>query len=509
MSAQKLICPPGETILSIEGITKTYPGVVALDNVSVSFRKGEVHSLAGENGAGKSTLIKIISGFTAPDMGSFVIEGRSFAHITPRQAKTQGIGVIYQETNLVPDISVAENVFLGNYLGNGVFINRHLMVQRTSEVFKELDIGIDPKETVENLSAAQKQFVEIAKAAVQDVKILILDEPTASLTNKDVGVLIRLIAKLKAKGVAIVYISHRLDEIYELSDRVTVLRDGKIIATGQTSEIPQDKLIYLIVGRQLSDTFPLRSAAPGEVILQAKNLGRGKIRDVSFSLRKGEILGLAGLIGSGRTEVVRMLFGADKIALGEIELNGQKVDINSPQKAVNLGIGFLPEDRKEQGILMGLSIMENISLPILRRISRFMMLNRKKENETINLYKDALNIKTSSFHQPVCNLSGGNQQKVVVSKWLASTAQILIFDEPTQGIDVGTKYEIYQMMNRLTERGISIIMVSSEMEELIGMSDRILVLHEGRVTGILEDRHQFTQEKIMELASKAPEGGVA
>lgn len=509
MDTHKLQHDFGETVLSIEGISKSYQGVIALDNVSMSFKKGEVHALVGENGAGKSTLIKIISGFTEADHGRFLMEGRSFAHITPRQARALGIGVIYQEPNLVPDASVAENVFLGDYLGNGVFINRRMMIQRTSEIFNELDVKIDPKEMVANLSAAQKQFVAIAKATAQDVKLLILDEPTAPLTNKDVDVLFRLIAMLKAKGVTIVYISHRLGEIYELSDRVTVMRDGKVITTEQTSEIPQDKLIYLMVGRQLSETFPPRASTPGEVILQAKNLAGGKIRDVSFFLRKGEILGLAGLTGSGRTEVVRMLFGADKKISGEIELNGKKVDINSPQKAVDFGIGLLPEDRKEQGVLMDLSIRENISLPILRRISRFLLLNRRKENETVNRYKDALQIKTPSLYQPVCTLSGGNQQKVALSKWLVSTSQILIFDEPTQGIDVGTKYEIYQMMNRLTEQGTSIIMVSSEMEELIGMSDRILVLHEGCVTGILEDKNLFTQEKIMEYASKTTEGGAA
>lgn len=507
MNQQSRSAAHDETILSVERVTKTYQGVVAVDDISLSFRRGEVHAIVGENGAGKSTLIKLLSGFTTPDRGSFTIDGHSFQQITPRQAMDEGIGVIYQEPNLVRNVSVAENVFLGNYLGNGLLINRPLMEQRTREIFAELNLLVDPREIVDNLGAAQMQFVEIAKAVVRDVKVLILDEPTAPLTTQDAQVLFRLVARLKEKGVTIIYISHRFGDIYALSDRLTVMRDGKVVTTAETREVPQDHLIYLMVGRHLSESYPPRSQAPGAVVLRVQGLSRANVQDVSFSLRRGEILGLAGLTGSGRTETVRMIFGADKKTAGEIELNGRRVNIDSPQAAVRMGIGYLPEDRKHHGLLMSLSIRENMSLPILRRLSRCLMLNRRREEDVVNRYSGVLRIKAPSLLQPVCNLSGGNQQKVVVSKWLATDCSILIFDEPTQGIDVGTKFEIYQMMNRLTEQGISIIMVSSEMEELIGMADRILVLHEGQLTGVLEERSQFTQERIMELASRAKEGG--
>jgi ribose transport system ATP-binding protein len=498
-----------KVILSVEGITKTYQGVVALDAVSVSFRAGEVHALVGENGAGKSTLIKVISGHTIPDEGYFSIDGQSFRHITPRQAQEHGIGIVYQEPNLAFDLSVSENMFLGKYPGNGVFIDRKKMERRTAEVFEELGISIDPREIVEYLSVAQKQLVEIAKAAVQNVKLLILDEPTAPLTDKEAQILYRLIDQLKDRGVTIVYITHRLGEVYALSNRVTVLRDGKVLATDSIDNISQDKLIYLMVGRELSQAFPRRARVPGEVILRVSNLGRANISNISFSLRKGEILGVAGLTGSGRTEMVRMLYGADKKDRGTIELGGKKVTIGSPQKAIALGIGFLPEDRKRHGVLMDHGIRENMSLPILKQLSWFLFLDRKKESRTVKHFMDALNIKAASPKQPVCNLSGGNQQKVVVGKWLASSSQVLIFDEPTQGIDVGTKYEIYQKMNQITEQGISIIMVSSETEELISMSDRIMVFRDGRIAGVLEDRNQFTQGRIRELSSSAAEGGWA
>ncbi len=494
-------------MISIRDITKTYQNVTALDSVSLDIKKGEVHALVGENGAGKSTLIKILSGYTQPDKGTFTVDGHSYEQITPRQAMDAGIGVIHQEQNLIADVSVAENVFLGDYQGNGVFINRGKMKKKTEEVFSQLGVQINPSELVGNLSTAQMQMVSIAKAIVQDVKVLILDEPTAPLTNHDAGILFQIIERLKARQVTILYISHRLEEIYELADRITVMRDGKIIETKQTEELPKQELIRLMVGRRLSETYPARNYRQGETVLKVESLSGNIIEDVSFTLHKGEILGIAGLVGSGRTELVRMLFGADKIRRGKIELNGNTVRITSPEKAVRLGMGFVPEDRKAQGVLMERSIKENMSLPLLRRISHFFFLDKKKEDGMILKYKEALNIKTPSLGQQVRNLSGGNQQKVVIGKWLASSSQILILDEPTQGIDVGAKYEIYQMMNRLTENGISIIMISSEMEEIIGMSDRIIVLHEGSAAGTLNDRKKFTQEKIMKLASG--EGGFA
>ncbi len=494
-------------MISIRDIIKTYQNVTALDSVSLDIKKGEVHALVGENGAGKSTLIKILSGYTQPDKGTFTVDGHSYEQITPKQAMDAGIGVIHQEQNLIADVSVAENVFLGDYQGNGVFINRGKMKKKTEEVFSQLGVQINPSELVGNLSTAQMQMVSIAKAIVQDVKVLILDEPTAPLTNHDAGILFQIIERLKARQVTILYIFHRLEEIYELADRITVMRDGKIIETKQTEELPKQELIRLMVGRRLSETYPARNYRQGETVLKVESLSGNIIEDVSFTLHKGEILGIAGLVGSGRTELVRMLFGADKIRRGKIELNGNTVRITSPEKAVRLGMGFVPEDRKAQGVLMERSIKENMSLPLLRRISHFFFLDKKKEDGMILKYKEALNIKTPSLGQQVRNLSGGNQQKVVIGKWLASSSQILILDEPTQGIDVGAKYEIYQMMNRLTENGISIIMISSEMEEIIGMSDRIIVLYEGSAAGTLNDRKKFTQEKIMKLASG--EGGFA
>lgn len=494
-------------MISIRGITKTFPNVTALNQVSLDIKRGEVHALVGENGAGKSTLIKVLSGYTQPDAGTFTIDGRSYGHITPRQAMDAGVGVIHQEQNLLADISAAENVFLGDYQGNGFLINRSKMEKKTEEAFLQLGIQIDPGELARNLSSAQMQMVSIAKAIVRNVKVLILDEPTAPLTNHDARAIFRIIKKLKARKVTVIYISHRLEEIYELADRMTVMRDGQIIKTEETSNIPKQELIRLMVGRRLSETYPARHYKQGEIVLNVQSLCGSGIQNVSFSLHRGEILGIAGLAGSGRTELVRMIFGADRTRKGRIELNGKVVQITSPEKAVKLGIGFVPEDRKAQGVLMGRSVRENMSLPLLRRISRFLFLDQKKEEEMILEYKDALNIKTPSLGQLLKNLSGGNQQKVVIGKWLAGSVQILILDEPTQGIDVGTKHEIYQMMNQLTARGISIIMISSEMEEMLGMSDRIIVLHEGCAAGTLDNKNKFTQEKIMELASG--EGGLA
>lgn len=494
---------PQEPILSIHGIYKTYPGVIALNDVSLTLYRGEVHALMGENGAGKSTLIKIIAGSTAPDRGSFEINGHAFSNISPKQALGEGISVIYQELNLVPDISVAENVFLGDYLGNGMLIDKAAMEREAAKIFAELEIQIDPRAAVSTLSTAQMQFVEIAKAVRHDVKILVMDEPTSPLTNKDVDTLFRLVRRLKARGVTIIYISHRLNEIFELSDRLTVMRDGKVIGTRITAETTQNELISMMVGRELTDTYPPRSHTRGEVVMQVRGLSGSGVKDVSFDLHKGEILGFAGLIGSGRTETMRMIFGADRMERGEIRIDGQTVRIASPRQAVRQGIGFLPEDRKQQSVMLNMDIVSNIVLPSVKRMAHATVVRRSDELAVAEKYSRQLRIKTPSLNQLVRNLSGGNQQKVVVSKWLASNPRILIFDEPTRGIDVGAKYEIYQMMNRLTDMGIAIIMVSSEMEELMGMADRILVLHEGRMTGELSDPAAFTQERIMELASKA------
>lgn len=490
-----------EKVLSVHEITKTYPGVTALRTVSMSFYPGEIHALAGENGAGKSTLIQVISGAIAPDAGRIEMDDVSYKRLTPRQAREMGIRVIYQESSLIPDMSVAENVFLGQVPGNRFFVEHRLLEKKTEEIFARLGIDLDPGVKAGSLNPARCQMVELARVISQDMKLLILDEPTASLTGAEVKILFRILRQLREKGISILYITHRLNEIYELADRITVMRDGSRIAEGDTKKIDRDTLVYLMAGRKLLEAYPKRTVLPGETALRIEHLSRGIVRDVSFELKKGEILGIAGLTGSGRTEAMQLLFGAEKKEAGQFELNGKKVEIHSPKEAVELGIGYLPKDRKQKSVLRELSVKENISLPILKRISSLFWIRQKEEASITEQYQNALRIKTPSIGQLVRNLSGGNQQKVVLSKWLASDSRILIFDEPTQGIDAGAKYEIYQMMNQLTERGISILMISSDMEELLGMSDRILIFYEGRISGELKERGEFTQERVLRYAS--------
>lgn len=490
----------GKDILKISELTKTYPGVVALNQVSLTLQKGEIHALAGENGAGKSTLIKLISGAITPDEGTFEIDGKSYHSMTPSLAKSLGIQVIYQEFNLIPTLSVAENIFMGEYPGNKVTVDFATMEKRTREVFRKMKVDINPRTLVRDLTVAYMQLVEIAKAISKHVKILIMDEPTAPLTTNEVKILLDLVKELKSAGVTIIYVSHRLNEIYEIADRLTVFRDGEKIDTFALSDISRKKLISLMVGREVSETYPKRNHQSGEVVLEVKNLFGQGVKNMNFKLHKGEILGLAGLVGAGRTETARMIFGADSIEKGEFILNGKTVHISHPSDAIKYGIGLVPEDRKTQGVILSLSIRENITLTILRRITKATIISKKQEEHILEMHKDALSIKTPSFKQKVANLSGGNQQKVVLSKWLASESKILIFDEPTRGIDVGAKQEIYALMNQLSQTGISIIMISSEMEEIIGMSDRIIVLCEGEMTGMV-NKEDFSQEYIMELAS--------
>ncbi|MCI9479580.1 MAG: sugar ABC transporter ATP-binding protein [Lachnospiraceae bacterium] len=488
--------------LSVQHITKTYPGVVALNDVTIDFKKGEVHALMGENGAGKSTLMKVISGGISPDSGKFVINGKEFTKITPSQSQAHGVQIVHQELNLVSALSVTENIFLGSFIGNKVTVDFPKMREKTCEYFQEYGItGINPDTAAEELTVAQMQLVEIIKAISRNVEILILDEPTSPLTAYETEILFGIIENLKKRNVTIIYISHRMSEIYRIADRITILRDGQKVETRNAADISRDELIKLMVGRELKETYPQRKAVPGEVVLEVKGLRGNGLKNISLKLYKGEILGLAGLVGAGRTELVRLIYGADKVEGGEIFLEGKKVRIKSPANAVDLGIGLLPEDRKLEGVILELSIKQNVILPSLKGISRMLYINRKKEKEIICSQINDLKIKTPSFEQLVRNLSGGNQQKVVVSKWLASSAKILIFDEPTRGIDVGAKQEIYTLMNKLTEQGISIIMVSSEMEELMGMSDRIIVLREGAVAGELSAGETITQEQIMEIAS--------
>ena len=487
-------------ILELKHISKQYTGVKALDDVSISFRRGEVHALMGENGAGKSTLIKTLSGAIQPNDGEIVFEGTTYTHMEPHQAMELGIHVIYQEFNMMPELSVAENIFMGQQLGGGVLFNKSITEERAQKILDGMHVKINARETVKNLSVANMQLVEIAKALTRDVKVLVMDEPTAPLTDAEVETLFEIVQMLKSKGVTIIYISHRIAEVFQISDRVSVLRDGRFIKTVMTNEVDRDELIRLMVGREVSDTYPKRDFTPGEVVLELRDVCGNGVENVSFAVRSGEIFGLSGLVGAGRTETMRMIFGADPIDSGEVLLNGQPVHPKHPAEAVKLGIGLIPEDRKQQGLLLDLPIFTNISMATMRDVSRFTVVNSRAEKENVNRLVEAVTIKTPSIVQLVRNLSGGNQQKVVLAKWLAANCKVLIFDEPTRGIDVGARHEIYKLMNELCRQGIAIVMISSDMEEILGMSDRIMVLCEGHQAGILE-REAFSQETILSLAS--------
>lgn len=489
-----------DTILELKNITKIYPGVTALNDISVNFKKGEVHALVGENGAGKSTLIKIITGADVPTTGSIVFDGRTYDRMDPILSGKIGIAAVYQEITLVPGLTAAENIFLGRELRRGPLRDVKKINGETQKIFDGMGVGINPQALVGGLKSVHRKVVEIAKAISRNAKVLILDEPTASLTNSETKILFSIIEGLKKKGVSIIYISHRMEEIFRLSDRCTVMRDGKYIATMVTDTIDPKELIRLMVGRELTGNYPEKSAETGDVVLEARGLCSDYLKNVSFRLCRGEILGFAGLSGSGRTEVLRVLFGADKTTGGEILLNGKKADIRSPKDAIQSGMGLIPEDRKLQGLILSQPIWENITIGSLRFYATAGLISRKKEGQKIREMNEFLKIKSPSLEQLVKNLSGGNQQKVVVAKWLATQCDILFFDEPTVGIDVGTKFEIYRIMRMLTERGKAIIMVSSDMPELLGMSDRIIVMHEGHVAGELA-RSEASQELILEMAS--------
>ena len=492
-----------EVILQLKNITKRFPGVVALDNVSFDVRAGEVHALCGENGAGKSTLIKTCTGAVVPDEGEIIIDGQSFKQMSPQLADKYGIAVIYQELNSVGDLSAAENVFLGNEIRKGIIVDKKEMARRSAEVFESLNIKINPYELVKNLTVGYRQMIEIAKAVSHNARVLIMDEPSAPLTNNETENMFALVEQLKKKGVAIVYISHRMPEIFRLSDRITVMRDGQYIQTLNTADTTNDELIRLMVGRELTSSFPTRkTAVSDEIVLKAENLTGNGVHNLSFELRKGEILGFAGLIGAGRTELAELIFGAKKIESGKLFWKGKEVAFHCPQEAIAAGIVLCPEDRKTQGLCLPMNIRDNISLSSARRLSKFSVLNWKQVDEVSNSYKSKLQIKTPSLFQQAKNLSGGNQQKVVLAKGLATSPELVIFDEPTRGIDVGAKYEIYKLLNNLIEEGKTIIMISSEMEELIGMADRIIVLAEGNCSGEIQ-KEEFSQELIMEYASKS------
>lgn len=489
-----------KTILSVKDIVKTYPGVVAIDHVSFDVRQGEVHALIGENGAGKSTLIKTLSGAILPDSGTITVDGKDYGSFTPAQAKALGIRVIYQEFTLVPGISAAENVFLGEKTKAGLFVDFKERERRTKELFDQMGVDIDPSRSVRDLSPACQQIVEIAKAVSQNVKILIMDEPTAPLTTNEVATLFRIIHDLKAKGVTIIFISHRLEELFEVADRVTVMRDGCYVGTENICDIDRPKLISMMAGHALTESYPSRRSKIGEEVLRVENLTGNGDEDISFTLHKGEILGFAGLVGAGRTELMRVIYGANPAQSGKIYIDGREVVIRSCADAIANGIGYIPEDRKNQGAFLRMSIKWNIIVNNLRGYSRGLFVDQKAEEKVSTEYMEKFRIKAPSMEQTVNNLSGGNQQKVVIAKTLAANSRIIIFDEPTRGIDVGAKQEIYKLMNQLVEAGNSIIMVSSDMPELLGMSDRIVVLCEGRKNGEVE-KQDFDQNYILDLAS--------
>ena len=489
------------SLLEMRGIVKSFPGSQALRGVNFSLKAGEVLALLGENGAGKSTLMKVRGGAFRADAGSIEIDGVVQHFASPQGSLRSGVAVIYQEFNLVPGLTACENIFLGQEPTHAGFIAQAQERRQAAELFKRLGVEVDLDVPCRRLTTAQQQLVEIAKALAFQARIIVMDEPSAALTSHEVGRLFAIIEELKRQGIGIVYISHRLDEIFAIADRVTVLRDGLNVGERPIAQVTRQELIELMVGRVLSDEFPKRSTTIGPPRLEVTGLRRGRaVRDVSLSVRRGEILALTGLVGAGRTETVRLIFGADLREAGEIRLDGRLLAIRSPRDAIAAGIGLLTEDRKLQGLVLGHSVRENFGLPNLSWLTRggFVMLRR--ERDEFARYAAALRIKASSSEQRADTLSGGNQQKVVLSKWLARNCNVLIFDEPTRGIDVGAKYEIYLLMNELAAQGKAILMISSELPEVLGMADRILILHEGRVTGEIADPRSATQEQIMKLA---------
>lgn len=493
----------GEVILTMKGIDKSFPGVHALDHVDLEVRRGEVHALMGENGAGKSTLMKVLTGIYTKDEGTITYEGKEIEFSNPREAQDAGIVIVHQELNMMGHLTVAQNIFIGREMMNGGLIDDKKMNEEARKLFDKLNIDIDPTETMSRLTVGRQQMCEIAKAISHDAKVIIFDEPSAALTEAEIEELFKIIRDLREKQLGIVYISHRMDEIKVITDRVTVMRDGGYVGTLITEESTKDDIINMMVGRVIYEDPKTASAVPKDapVVLKVEHLNAGKmVQDVSFELHKGEILGFSGLMGAGRTETARALFGADPKESGDIYINGQKVDIKTPQDAVRCGIGYLSEDRKRYGIVVAKSVAENSTMASLEQFMKGIFINKKKEDQVAQEYVEALKTKTPGVDQLVVNLSGGNQQKVVIAKWLVRNCDILIFDEPTRGIDVGAKSEIYHLMNELVSQGKSIIMISSEMTEILRMSDRIIVMCEGRKTGEL-GIEEATQERIMHAAT--------
>lgn len=491
-----------EVIVSMENITKVFPGVRALDRVQFHLRAGTVEALLGENGAGKSTLMKILSGIYMRDTGSLEIFGKEYRYFNPKIAQQAGVAIIHQELNMCNHLTVAENMFLGREKVRGITLKNSKMEAEARRILNELGVDIDPRQTVGELSVAKQQMVEIAKALSVNAKILIMDEPTSALSAKEIEDLFRIIHKLKSQGCGIVYITHRLEELHHIADHVTIMRDGQYITEGDFASMSMAQIIQNMVGREITEQFPRIECEKGKKVFEVRNLNAGRlVRNINFSLYEGEIVGIAGLVGAGRTETTRAIFGIDPKESGEIYLDGQAVTINEPMDAIKAGIVLAPEDRKKDGLCTKLSIRQNLALPNLDIIcNKAGIISSKKENELCNKAVNNLLIKTASLDVDAETLSGGNQQKVVVGKWLARDSRVVIFDEPTRGIDVGAKVEIYNLMNKLKRQGIVVLFVSSEMPEVMGIADRILVMCDGRITGEL-DAAEATQNKIMEYAT--------
>ncbi|HKF38631.1 MAG TPA: sugar ABC transporter ATP-binding protein [Ktedonobacteraceae bacterium] len=499
---------PPEPIVELSGIAKHFGGVQALRGVDFSLFPGEVHALVGENGAGKSTLVKILAGIYRPDAGVVKVGGEVIELRSPTQAQDLGIAVVQQEPMLFPDLDVAENVFMGRHPRDRFGrVDWKRMYREVDQLLASLDVSLSSHTPVQGLSVAEQQLVEIAKALSVQARVLVLDEPTAALSAHEVEELFTIVKQLRERGVAVLFVSHRLEEVFRIADRLTVLRDGAHIITAQVSEMNTEEIIKHMVGRELSNLFPRggpainRGSTLGEVVLEARHLTRtGVFADVSFQLRRGEILGFAGLVGAGRTEVARVLFGIDRAESGEIWLDGKQVHIRSPQHAMDNGIAYVPEDRHQQGLVMNFSIAANVTLAILQQVSRLGLLDPRREQKIAGEYSSQLHIRSESVAQLVNALSGGNQQKVVLSKWLATNPSVLILDEPTRGIDVGAKAEVHRIISDLAARGLAIILISSELPEVLAMADQVIVLHEGHVTGTFA-RSEATQERVMFAAT--------
>ncbi|MGB7964607.1 MAG: sugar ABC transporter ATP-binding protein, partial [Propionicimonas sp.] len=491
-----------EFLLKMKGISKFFPGVRALDGVDLDVRPGTVHALMGENGAGKSTLMKVLIGMYQPDGGTIFFDGHDVTIPDTKTGLGMGISMIHQELSPVPNMTVAENIYLGREpIGATRLVNYRKMNADTAELFERWEININPKALMRGLSVAQTQMVEIAKAISFDAKLIIMDEPTSAITEREVEHLHRMIRQLQTTGTAIIYITHKMDEVFKIVDYVTVFRDGKLVNTLPAGELNRDKLITLMVGRELTNMFPKLEAEIGEVVLSVKNLHRGTVvKDVSFELHRGEILGFAGLMGAGRTEVLETLFGIHKADSGEVSVKGQPVKVTRPKDAIDAGMALLTEDRKLTGIMGVLSVRDNMIMAALPKYSPNGILQKKRIEADCEAQREALALKTPSLDQHIQNLSGGNQQKVLISRWLLTLPDILMIDEPTRGIDVGAKSEIHRLMSTLAQQGKAIIMVSSEMPEVLGMSDRVIVMHDGSVSGVV-DRADATQEVILQLAT--------